>query len=117
IYRWWLGPPRARVLDTLVVKPPINVTNPPLLTAPGYLVADRQSKITPKISGKVVRLNFAVGDKVTAGQVLAVLESTNMQAQLDEANAALEQADREWKRQSALWKEGVTTRSLLDAAD
>ena len=26
-----------------------------------------------------------VGDKVTAGQVLAVLESTNMQAQLDEA--------------------------------
>jgi RND family efflux transporter MFP subunit len=54
---------------------------------------------------------------VTAGQILAVLESTNMQAQLDEANAALQQADREWKRQAALWKEGVTTRSLLDGAE
>jgi HlyD family secretion protein len=117
IYRVWIVPSRAPVVDTLVVKPTVNVTNPPLLTATGYLVADRQSKITPKISGKVVRLNFDVGDKVKAGQVLAVLESTNLQAQLDENNAALQQADREWKRQAALWKDGVTTRSLLDGAE
>ncbi len=117
IYRMWIVPARAPVVDTVVVKPTINVTNPALLSATGYLVADRQSKITPKISGKVVRLNFAVGDKVVGGQVLAVLESTNMQAQLDEANAALQQADREWKRQSSMWKEGVTTHSLLDGAE
>jgi HlyD family secretion protein len=117
IYKEWIVPRRAPVVDTLVVKPTVNVTNPPLLTATGYLVADRQSKITPKISGKVIRLNFDVGDKVIGGQVLAVLESTNLQAQLDEANAALQQADREWKRQSALWKDGVTTRSLLDGAE
>jgi RND family efflux transporter MFP subunit len=117
IYKVWIVPRRAPLVDTLVVKPTINVTNPALLTATGYLVADRQSKITPKISGKVVRLNFTVGDKVSAGQVLAVLESTNMQAQLDEANAALEQADREWRRQSAMWKDGVTTRAQLDTAE
>jgi RND family efflux transporter MFP subunit len=117
LYKVWIVPRRAPVVDTLVVKPTINVTNPPLLTATGYLVADRQSKITPKISGKVVRLNFAVGDKVAPGQVLAVLESTNMQAQLDEANAAMEQADRDWKRQAAMWKDGVTTRAQLDTAE
>jgi HlyD family secretion protein len=117
IYKVWIVPRRAPVVETLVVKPTVNVTNPPLLTATGYLVADRQSKITPKISGKVVRLNFAVGDKVRSGQVLAVLESTNIQAQLDEANAALQQADREWKRQKALWKDGVTTKSQLDGAE
>jgi RND family efflux transporter MFP subunit len=117
IYKVWIVPRRAPVVETLVVKPTVNVTNPPLLTATGYLVADRQSKITPKISGKVVKLNFDVGDKVRSGQVLAILESTNIQAQLDEANAALQQADREWKRQKALWKDGVTTRALLDAAD
>jgi RND family efflux transporter MFP subunit len=117
IYKVWIVPRRAPVVETLVVKPTVNVTNPPLLTATGYLVADRQSKITPKISGKVVRLNFAVGDKVRSGQVLAVLESTNIQAQLDEGNAALQQADREWKRQKALWKDGVTTRALLDSAE
>ena len=117
IYVLWIGPRRAPLVDTIVVKPTVNVTNPPLLTATGYLVADKQSKITPKISGKVVRLNFDVGDKVNAGQVLAVLESTNMQAQLDEAQAALELAVRERKRQAALWKEGVTTRALLDTAE
>jgi HlyD family secretion protein len=117
IYTQWIGPRRAPLVDTIVVKPTVNVTNPPLLTATGYLVADKQSKITPKISGKVVRLNFDVGDKVTAGQVLAVLESTNMRAQLDEAQAALTAAEREWKRQAALWKDGVTTHALLDAAE
>jgi RND family efflux transporter MFP subunit len=117
IYTQWIAPRRAALVDTIVVKPTVNVTNPPLLTATGYLVAGKQSKITPKISGKVVRLNFDVGDKVTAGQVLAVLESTNMQAQLDEAQAAHMNADREWRRQAALWKEGVTTHALLDSAE
>lgn len=117
IYKVWIVPRRAPLVETLVVKPSVNVANPPLLTATGYLVADRQSKITPKISGKVVRLNFDVGDKVTSGQELAILESTNLQAQLDETNAALQQADREWKRQAALWKDGVTTRSQLDGAE
>jgi HlyD family secretion protein len=117
IYVLWIGPRRAPLVDTIVVKPTVNVTNPPLLTATGYLVADKQSKITPKISGKVVRLNFDVGDKVSAGQVLAVLESTNMQAQLDESQAALTEAEREWKRQSSMWKEGVTTHAQLDSAE
>ena len=119
----WFGydrivvPRRAPVVETAVVKPTVNVANPALLTATGYLVANKQSKITPKISGKVLRLNFDVGDKVRQGDVLAVLESTNMQAQLDEANAALGDAQREFDRQSALWKQGVTSKALLDGAE
>src|SRR3989442_9442894 len=117
LYTWWILPRRAPLVDTIVVKPTVNITNPPLLTASGYLVADRQSKITPKISGKVVKLNFDVGDKVRKGEVLAVLESTTMQAELDEANAALDSAQREYNRQAALWKQGVTSRALLDNAE
>jgi HlyD family secretion protein len=117
VYRRWIAPSRAPLVETLIVKPTVNVTNPALLSATGYLVADRQSKITPKISGKVVRLNFDVGDKVTRGQVLAVLESTTMEAQLAEADAALGQAQQEYNRQLALWKQGVTSRSLLDNAE
>ncbi|HEY8180734.1 MAG TPA: efflux RND transporter periplasmic adaptor subunit [Thermoanaerobaculia bacterium] len=117
VYRQWIAPSRAPLVETLIVKPTVNVTNPALLSATGYLVADRQSKITPKISGKVVRLNFDVGDKVTRGQVLAVLESTTMEAQLAEADAAFGQAQQEYNRQLALWKQGVTSRSLLDNAE
>ncbi len=117
VYNRWILPRRAPMVETIVVKPAVNVTNPPLLSATGYLVADRQSKITPKISGKVLKLNFDVGDKVRKGDVLAVLESTTMQAQLDEANASLSEAEREYNRQSALWKQGVTSRALLDSAE
>ena len=116
-YAAWVVPRRAPIVETIVVKATVNVVNPPLLTATGYLVANKQSKITPKISGKVVRLNFDVGDRVRQGQVLAVLESTNMQAQLDEANASLGDAEREFNRQAALWKQGVTSKALLDGAE
>src|SRR5579859_954465 len=105
VYVRWIAPSRATLVETIVVKPTVNISNPPLLSATGYLVADRQSKITPKISGKVIRMNFDVGDKVKKGDVLAVLESTNLQAQLDEMRAGLAEADREYKRQTALWKD------------
>ena len=110
-------PSRAPVVETLTVKPTVNVANPALLTATGYLVADRQSKITPKISGKVLRLNFDVGNEVKKGDVLAVLESTNLQAQLDEATASLRNAELEYNRQAALWKQGVASKSLFDNAE
>jgi RND family efflux transporter MFP subunit len=117
VYRLWIAPSRAPMVETIVLKPTVNVSNPALLSATGYLVADKQSKITPKISGKVVKLNFDVGDKVIRGQVLAVLESTTMEAQLAEADAALGQAQQDYNRQLALWKQGVTSRSLLDNAE
>ena len=110
-------PRQAPAVESIVVKRSINVANPALLSATGYLVANKQSKITPKISGKVVKLNFDVGDKVHQGDVLAVLESTNVQAQLDEAQAALGEAEREYARQSNLWKQGVASRAGYDAAE
>jgi len=116
-YQRWIVPGNAPLVETTVVKPTVNVANPPLLSATGYLVANKQSKITPKISGKVVRLAIDTGMKVHKGDVLAVLESTNVQAQLDEANANLGNTQREYDRQRALWREGVTTKALLDNAE
>src|SRR5437763_15048129 len=117
IYTRVVVPRRAPVVETTVIKPSINLANPPLLTATGYLVASRTAKITPKISGKVVKLNIDTGVNVKKGDVIAVLESTNVQAQLDEANAALGEAQREYDRQVALWNQGVTSRALYDSAD
>ncbi|HEY4641592.1 MAG TPA: efflux RND transporter periplasmic adaptor subunit [Thermoanaerobaculia bacterium] len=117
VYQKWIVPTRAPIVETLVVKPSVNVANPPLLTASGYLVASRTAKITPKISGKVMQLNVDTGVNVKKGDVIAVLESTNLQAQLDEANASLNEAQREYDRQVALWNQGVTSRALYDSAD
>src|SRR5437764_14286584 len=113
----WIAPARAPLVETVVAKPSLNIVNPPLLTATGYIVANRQAKITPKWSGKVVRVNFDVGQKVKRGDVLAVLESTDIDARLDEARAALADAQREFDRPSALWKPAVTRRALYDTAE
>jgi RND family efflux transporter MFP subunit len=113
----WIAPARAPLVETMLAKPSINVANPALLTATGYIVANRQAKITPKWSGKVVRVNFEVGQKVKRGDVLAVLESSDVEARLEEARANLADAQREHARQSALWQQGVTSRALLDNAD
>lgn len=117
IYDKVVVPRRAPVVDTMIVKPTVNVANPALLTATGYLVASKQSKITPKISGKVTRVNFDVGTQVHKGDVLVVLESTNLQAQIEEAQAALAEATREYNRQRALWTSGVTSKALVDSAE
>src|SRR5216684_3459228 len=116
-YQQFIVPRSAPVVETMIVKPMVNVANPPLLAASGYLVANKQSKITPKISGKVVQLPIDTGMKVRQGDMLAVLESTTVRAQLDEAQASLTEAGRELNRQSALWKQGVTSKALLDSAD
>jgi RND family efflux transporter MFP subunit len=116
-YERFVVPQRAPSVETMTVKPTVNVANPALLTATGYLVANKTAKITPKISGKVVQLNIDTGQDVRRGDVLAVLESTNLRAQLDEADASLGNAERDFNRQSAMWREGVTTKAQLDAAE
>jgi RND family efflux transporter MFP subunit len=116
-YQKFVIPRQAPTVETITVKPTVNIANPALLTSTGYLVANKTAKITPKISGKVVQLNIDTGQDVRRGDVLAVLESTNLRAQLDEAEAALGNAERDWNRQSAMWREGVTTKAQLDAAE
>jgi len=117
VYARFVVPRRAPVVETIVVKPTVNVANPPLLSATGYLVASRTAKITPKISGKVVKLNIDTGMNVHKGDVIAVLESTNLKAQLDEAQASFNEAEREYARQSAMYRQGVTSKALLDNAE
>jgi RND family efflux transporter MFP subunit len=116
-YTRFVVPSRAPVVETTTIKSSVNVANPALLTATGYLVASRTAKITPKISGRVVKLNIDTGVEVKKGDVLAVLESTNLQAMLDEAQASYGEAEREYARQRSLYRDGVTSKALLDNAE
>lgn len=115
-YARFMAPRFYPEVEALTVRRSVQTTNLPTLSATGYLVADRRAEITPKISGRVIQLRFDVGDEVKRGQVLAVLESAQVEAQLREAQAAYADALREYNRQQALWKEEVTSRALLDAA-
>lgn len=116
LYSRFVAPRFLPVVETLTVRASVQSANAPTLSATGYLVADRRAEITPKIAGRVTKLNFDTGSTVEAGQVLAVLDASQFDAQLREVEASLAEARREYNRQLALWNEGVTSRSLLDSA-
>lgn len=46
--------------------------------------------VSPKSSGKVATVNVKVGDKVTAGQILFTLDTSELNAQLQQQQAALD---------------------------
>jgi membrane fusion protein (multidrug efflux system) len=99
------------------------------LTLPGNFVAIRQALVSARATGYVARLAVDIGDRVRAGDVLAELDTPELNQQLAQARgtlnqrqAALEQAiaNRDYaqltaKRQDALLP-GITTQQQVDQA-
>jgi RND family efflux transporter MFP subunit len=76
-----------------------------MLTATGYVVAQRQAAVASKGTGRLQLLNVEEGDHVRAGDVIGRLESADVEASLAAARAAVEQAASEVERARAAAKE------------
>ncbi len=77
-----------------------------VLTASGYVVAQRKAAVASKATGRLVYLGVEEGDHVTEGQVIARVESSDVEAELAHANAVVaagraSQAEAEAKRVEA----------------
>uniref|UniRef100_A0A7C2P8S9 Efflux RND transporter periplasmic adaptor subunit n=1 Tax=Schlesneria paludicola TaxID=360056 RepID=A0A7C2P8S9_9PLAN len=59
------------------------------LEVSGFVVPYRKLNISPRIPGAITRLTFDVGQKVKKGEVLAELDSTSYEADMQQAQAAL----------------------------
>jgi HlyD family secretion protein len=95
-----------------------------VLTASGYVVAQRKAAVASKATGRLEYLGVVEGDRVKKGQVLARLEDTDMRASLDQARANLnlnvadlKDAEQWLARQKTLLEKGVSTQSDYDAAE
>lgn len=95
-----------------------------VLTASGYVVAQRKAAVASKATGRLEYLGVVEGDKVKKGQILARIESADMKAGLDQATANLGVSEAELfdaqqslERQKALLEKGLTTQAELDGAD
>jgi multidrug efflux pump subunit AcrA (membrane-fusion protein) len=60
-----------------------------VLTASGYVVAQRKAAVASKATGRLEYLGVVEGDKVTKGQIIARIENSDMQAQVEQARANL----------------------------
>lgn len=90
-------------------------TRPPPLTVQGEVAADRVD-ISPRVSGRVVKLGANVGDAVERGSVLAELENPQLVATLFAAKAALGVAKADLDRINSTRPETIAARRAEVAA-
>ena len=82
----------------------------------GTVRAKLRATLEARLSGRIAEMPVALGEKVQKGQVIARLDAAEVAARLDQAQASLEEADRDWKRVSALFAQQSATRAEYDAS-
>jgi RND family efflux transporter MFP subunit len=95
-----------------------------VLTASGYVVAQRKAAVASKATGRLVYLGVVEGDKVTKDQIIARIEDSDIRAQLEQskANLAMNQAvlsdaEKTLQRQKTLTERNLGTQADLDGAE
>jgi multidrug efflux pump subunit AcrA (membrane-fusion protein) len=83
----------------------------------GTVRAKLRATIETKTSGRITDLPVVPGQKVKAGELVARLDAPEIKARLDQAEAALQQADRDSKRMASLFNQQAATRADYEAAD
>ena len=78
------------------------VDGSPELTAAGYVVADRQSVLAAKFTGRLARLNVAEADFVKKGDIIAEIDHSELDATIVQAEAEVAEAAAEVQRLSKL---------------
>jgi RND family efflux transporter MFP subunit len=93
------------------------------LVLDGTLQAVRQSVLSAQASGRIATLSVKAGDRVKAGQVLAVIDDRATQAGVAQAQAGLAQADASltnakaaYERARDLRAQGFLAQAAVDAA-
>ncbi|HPN67580.1 MAG TPA: efflux RND transporter periplasmic adaptor subunit [bacterium] len=76
-----------------VAKDDISVT----VTGSGQIANSNEISVTSKVSGKLLALNVKAGDVVKSGDVVAQVDSSDAQEEIDNANISLEQANLDYE--------------------
>lgn len=95
-----------------------------ILTASGYIVAQRKAAVASKGTGRLVYQGVVEGDRVVKDQIIARIDDSDIKAQLEQANANLKMVQAELKdsennynRFKELLKSGSSTQMEFDAAE
>lgn len=102
-------PPRAvrvAAVETGPAMPPVIAT--------GVVSTREESRLSFKVGGLIRDILVREGDTVTAGQRLAVLETTEVDAGVMQAREAHAKARRDLQRGEQLFRDDVITREQLD---
>ncbi|MGH8078182.1 MAG: efflux RND transporter periplasmic adaptor subunit [Lysobacter sp.] len=111
------GPPGGGMpplpVETVTLKPQALAAG---LQTVGSLRADESVVVRPEIAGRISRIHFTEGGRVSAGQPLFTLDGSLAQASLNEAVANIENSRRAAARASELSKEKLIAQADYDRA-
>ncbi len=85
--------PAAPAAVDVTTAPAIQRDLPRFVEATGSLAADEQTDVAPIVGGRVVSVGVDLGTYVQKGQVIAQLDSGDARLRLEQAQAALAQAN------------------------
>ncbi|MDG2060650.1 MAG: efflux RND transporter periplasmic adaptor subunit [SAR86 cluster bacterium] len=115
---WFFSDEDLQEVSSVLVKP-VSVSGAPsasVLDASGYVTARRQATVSSKITGKVMEVFIEEGMFVKKGQILAQLDDSTFQAELNYSISQLNEAERIYNRRLELMKEKLISQSSLDSA-
>jgi len=117
---WWLflSDDELKEVTTFTVKSlqMSDSSATSILDASGYVVARRRATVSSKMTGKVMKVFIEEGMYVEEGQLLAQLDDSTMQADLNYSQSQLDEARRIFNRTGELAKEELASQASLDAA-
>ena len=115
---------RAIEVETAVVSRVYPSQSFTLLSASGYVVAQRKAAVASKATGRLEWLGVEEGSKVRTGEVIARLENRDVLAASDQAvagvnsaKAELADAQQNYGRMKELREKGYVAQSDFDVAD
>ena len=82
------------------------------LVLPGNIQAVTEAPILARAEGYVQQRYVDIGDRVTAGQLLAEVEAPDLDQQVRQAQAAVEQAQADLARANAALEQGKANESI-----
>lgn len=106
----------ARDCQTVKIDTVISADEQTYLQYPGKVKAAQDISLAFRVSGTIQKIYVENGARVSQGQLLAELDPTDYQVQLDATEAEYKQIKADAKRVMSLYKDSVTTSSANDKA-
>lgn len=105
--------PPAEIPIPVMIQPVVTGDQGRILQYSGLIASNAESRLSFKIGGMISRIDVKEGDHVSAGQLLATLDLTEIDAQVQQAQQNVEKAQRDENRLKNLYRDTVATLEQL----
>ena len=95
----------------------VLASEPRLQAVAGTVHSLDRALVSARITGRVARADFMLGQTVAAGDTLVVLSADELDARVDLAQAALDQAEHNFQRETTLLAKGASTSDTVRTLD